>query len=175
MKPINFVSIIGMSMLLLLSYFMFENLEERKDISPVSIIYSSESSKRKNENNVDNPIEKKSYTHNYKSKNPNIIKKSRNTCFELDESTIALWKFNGDYETSFKNEKNNLFGKFIGNPTSVKGKFGNAIHFDGVDDYGNCNFNPPEKNCTYEIWYKPDQVSDKNGWVWMDGGYTIQD
>ncbi|MEY4572398.1 MAG: hypothetical protein RLZ10_1637 [Bacteroidota bacterium] len=170
MKPINFLSIIGMSILLLITYFLFEDLNDSKNQSHLPIVSSSDYAARKNEVKVDNLIDKKSYTHNYKSKIPNIIKKSRNTCFELEESTIALWRFNGDYETSFKNEKNNIFGKFIGNPTSVKGKFGNAIHFDGIDDYGNCNFNPPEKNCTYEIWYKPDEVSDKNGWVWMGWG-----
>jgi hypothetical protein len=113
------------------------------------------------EQNPKKPTEKK--------KKP-TIRTRKNTCFKLDKSTIALWRFNGNKENIFINEKNRLSGSFIGNPSIVNGKFGEALHFDGIDDYGNCNFNPPEKNCTYEIWFKPDARAYETEWVWMGWG-----
>jgi hypothetical protein len=172
MKPTTFLSIIGTSILFLLAYFQFNLknsetarvVEGNKDSSLVEIALV--------EDEKEAPVDEELVIDddNGKSRPFPSLNKRRKVCFDLNESTIALWRFNGDRETSFINEKNNVMGSFKGNPTVVKGKFGDAIHFDGIDDYANCNFNPPEKNCTYEIWYKPDEVADKNGWVWMGWG-----
>jgi hypothetical protein len=172
MKPTTFLSIIGTSILFLLAYFQFNLknsetarvVEGNKDSSLVEIALV--------EDEKEAPVDEELVIDNDNGKSRPFpsLNKRRKVCFDLNESTIALWRFNGDRETSFINEKNNVMGSFKGNPTVVKGKFGDAIHFDGIDDYANCNFNPPEKNCTYEIWYKPDEVADKNGWVWMGWG-----
>jgi hypothetical protein len=172
MKPTTFLSIIGISILFLLAYFQFNLknsetarvVEGNKDSSLVEIALVED------EKEVSVDEELVIDDDNRKSRPFPSVNKRRKECFDLNESTIALWRFNGEVENSFKNEKNNVLGRFLGNPTMVKGKFGDAVHFDGIDDYGNCNFDPPEKNCTYEIWYKPDAQADENGWVWMGWG-----
>lgn len=172
MKPTTFLFIIGISIVFLLTYFQFNlknsettgEVEDKKDSSSVEIAFVED------EKEVPVYEEMEISNHNRKSLPFPSKNRRRKECFELNESTIALWRFNGEVENSFKNEKNNVLGRFLGNPTMVKGKFGDAVHFDGIDDYGNCNFNPPEKNCSYEIWYKPDAQADENGWVWMGWG-----
>jgi hypothetical protein len=174
MKPTTFLSIIGISGLFLIAYFQFD-FKNNKSETKVKMAETEEFSssdhthyeEKQNVPFIPNP----EFENQYKNSSPTRhLKKRKKECFELSESTVALWRFNGDRETSFINEKNNVKGSYKGNPTVVKGKFGDAIHFDGIDDYANCNFNPPEKNCTYEIWYKPDEGADKNGWVWMGWG-----
>jgi hypothetical protein len=170
MKPTTFLSIIGISILFLFAYIEFDNLNSKKSSEEPKIISSYSSPVIQNEETIaysSSPDIRNEYIN---PKTPIRFKSKRKSCFELNESTIALWRFNGDRATSFINEKNNVMGSFKGNPTVVEGKFGNAVHFDGIDDYGNCNFDPPEKNCTYEIWYKPDAQADENGWVWMGWG-----
>ena len=172
MKPTTFLSIIGISILFLLAYFQFNLknsetarvVEGNKDSSLVEIALVED------EKEVSVDEELVIDDDNRKSRPFPSLNKRTKECFDLNESTIALWRFNSEVENSFKNEKNNVLGSFLGNPTMVKGKFGDAVHFDGIDDYGNCNFDPPEKNCTYEIWYKPDAQADENGWVWMGWG-----
>lgn len=172
MKPTTFLSIIGISIVFLLAYFQFnlKNSETASDVEGNKDSSSVEIALVEDEKVV--PVDEDLVIDddNRKSRPFPSLNKRRKECFDLNESTIALWRFNGEVENSFKNEKNSVLGRFLGNPTMVKGKFGDAVHFDGIDDYGNCNFNPPEKNCTYEIWYKPDAQADENGWVWMGWG-----
>jgi hypothetical protein len=176
MKPTTFLSLIGISVLFLIAYFQFDFENEMTD-TQVSAITKTNQIESVDITEIKEEEEELTFPPyaDFPKINKNPIRteqlnKRRKHCFPLDANTIALWRFNGDKETSFLNEKNNILGSFKGNPTIVEGKFGNAIHFDGIDDYGNCNFNPPEKNCTYEIWYKPDEAADKNGWVWMGWG-----
>lgn len=169
MKTHAFISVIGISIILLFSYYEFEmnsNFVSNEPLIKTAMVVSDAPVKR--------PIldtRRPKISNELRDTKKTIrVEKKRNECFELDESTIALWRFNEENGATFKNEKNNVLGNYKGNPTSVKGKFGNAIKFDGIDDYGNCNFNPQEKNCTYEIWYKPDLTPDNDGWVWMGWG-----
>jgi hypothetical protein len=100
----------------------------------------------------------------------NKVVEKKKTCFEKDEATVALWRFDDGSGDTFKNEVGDKNGILGGKPTWVDGKYGKALHFDGIDDFGDCKINPPENNCTYEIWYKPDVPSDKDGWIWMGWG-----
>ena len=81
-----------------------------------------------------------------------------NSTSQLNDTTttIALWHFD---ETSGNpaNEKGGS-GTMYGGPVYTQGKFGNAMYFDGVNDYGKLNQNAPENNFTYEFWIKFDGI-----------------
>ncbi|MBF0433060.1 MAG: LamG domain-containing protein [Fibrobacteria bacterium] len=95
--------------------------------------------------------------------------KSEPVAFEADSSTIALWHFDEGEGSDFKNEISGK-GELAGGPEWVDGKFGKALYFDGLDDYGQCNFNPPERNFTVEVWYKPENPPDNFGFILLIGG-----
>ena len=76
-----------------------------------------------------------------------------NSAFTADANTVAIWHFDEGTGTSFSNEMGGS-GQLVGNPTWVDGRFGKAIEYDGVDDRGQTNFDPPENNTTYEFWVK---------------------
>ncbi|NLH16895.1 MAG: LamG domain-containing protein [Phycisphaerae bacterium] len=60
---------------------------------------------------------------------------------------VAHYKFDGNANDS---SGNNLHGTAYGGPTYVPGVFGQAIRFDGIDDYVNCG-NSPLFNITSQI------------------------
>jgi len=77
-----------------------------------------------------------------------------NAPFTSDSNTIGLWHFdetNGS--TTFANVTGSN-GTLTNNPQFVSGKFGNAVYFNGTNQYGNCNLSIPSSNITLEFWYK---------------------
>jgi hypothetical protein len=77
-----------------------------------------------------------------------------NAPFTSDSNTIGLWHFdetNGS--TTFANAVGSN-GTLTNNPQFVSGKFGNAVYFNGTNQYGNCNLSIPSSNITLEFWYK---------------------
>jgi hypothetical protein len=89
--------------------------------------------------------------------------------FSNDSSTLALWRFDDATGSTFENLKGGS-GTLYGGYTWIDGRFGKAIQLDGTSGYGNCNINPPENNCTYEIWYKPIDIANNKGWITMGWG-----
>ena len=63
-------------------------------------------------------------------------------------------------------------GKILGGAARVKGKFGTALSFDGVDDYVDCGAKPSlniGKSGTVMFWFKP-KTSPQGGLVgWATG------
>ncbi|MBF0433289.1 MAG: hypothetical protein HQK83_18565 [Fibrobacteria bacterium] len=101
----------------------------------------------------------------------NLDKPVKSMAFEADSNTVALWHFDEGEGGSFKNEMGGNGSLFGGNGvTWVDGKFGKAVHFDGASGYGNANINPPENNCSYEMWYKPDNPPATTGVIWIGWG-----
>ena len=74
----------------------------------------------------------------------------------LDVNTIGLWHFDEALgSTSFINSANvSNNGLTVGNCSFMQGKAGNAIYFDGVSGYANCNMGIPNSNFTIEFWFK---------------------
>ena len=80
---------------------------------------------------------------------------NQNMPFTQDPNTVALWRFNEVSGNSFNNEIGGS-GSLFNGATFQNGRFGNAVYFDGVNDYGNCNFNMIENNYTIDAWVKLD-------------------
>jgi len=78
---------------------------------------------------------------------------SANQPFSADANTVALWHFDEGTGSTFGNAQGGS-GQLVGGPAWVAGKFGTAVQYDGVDDRGQTNFDPPENNTTYEFWVK---------------------
>ena len=51
------------------------------------------------------------------------------------ETCVGMWLFDGNADDS---SGNNNHGALVGDPQWVVGQFGNALEFDGVDDYVDC-------------------------------------
>jgi hypothetical protein len=77
-----------------------------------------------------------------------------NLPFTVDANTIGLWHFDESSGSSFANSASATNGILTNNPQFTSGKFGNAIYFNGSNQYGNCNLNIPENNITFEFWFK---------------------
>jgi hypothetical protein len=80
----------------------------------------------------------------------------------VDGDTVALWHFDESvgttaYDCSGNGNDGTINGAKWAGPTWVDGKFGNALSFDGVDDYvevgDDVSLNPLE--ITIEAWIKP--------------------
>ena len=109
------------------------------------------------------------------AKTPEEISNHYNSNKELtaDANTIGLWHFNESDGNSFANEAGGS-GTLYGSPVFTEGKFANAIYFDGTDDYGNCNVNPPENNRTIEFWIKFDGfLNRKQSPIMAYGSYAV--
>ena len=55
------------------------------------------------------------------------------------QTAVGIWRFdegNGDVTEDASGHGND--GKFVGDPKWVEGRFGKALHLDGVDDYVDC-------------------------------------
>ena len=69
--------------------------------------------------------------------------------------------------TAYDNTTHGLNGTLCGNMTDanwVSGKFGNALDFDGVDDYVNCGNDPSLQltgDLTLSLWIKPDNLNQR--------------
>ncbi|MDA8859812.1 BspA family leucine-rich repeat surface protein, partial [bacterium] len=77
-----------------------------------------------------------------------------NQPFETDESTIGHWHFDENSGTSVSNSKGGASGTLYNGLTFNPGKFGNALHFDGLNDRANLNFDMPEASFSLEFWTK---------------------
>ncbi|MBP9759117.1 prepilin-type N-terminal cleavage/methylation domain-containing protein [Candidatus Dojkabacteria bacterium] len=77
--------------------------------------------------------------------------------YDYAPPAIAHWRFDeGSGTTATDSSGNALNGVLTGGPTWVTGKYGNAISFDGVDDYVVVSNNPfinmGNGNYSYEAW-----------------------
>jgi hypothetical protein len=91
--------------------------------------------------------------------------------FSADANTLGLWHFDEASGTSFANALGGN-GMLYNGASFVTGKFGNAVYFDGIDDRGNCNLNPPENNITVELWSKLDGYSHQTDIIQLYGMYN---
>ncbi len=92
--------------------------------------------------------------------------------FNLDKNTIALWHFDEGFGTVAVDEsKNNYHGILGGDgegqdlPSWTTGKFGNALEFDGIDDFvdlfKDTEFHfTPGNEYTIELWIKPNRTNN---------------
>lgn len=67
----------------------------------------------------------------------------------VEKGLVSYWSFNNIEDETVKDEWGNNDGTFEG-PEKVEGKYGNALTFDGQDDYVNCG-NDESLNITDEI------------------------
>ena len=98
---------------------------------------------------------------------------SSNLPFTTDANTIDLWHFdetNGS--TIFANVSSATNGTLINNPQFTAGKFGNAIYFNGINQYGNCNISIPSSNITFEFWFKTNSLINNTTIIQPYGGYS---
>jgi len=91
--------------------------------------------------------------------------------FSADANTIGLWHFDEASGTSFSNDVGGN-GVLYNGASFATGKFGNAVYFDGIDDRGNCNLNPPENNITVELWAKLDGFNHGTDIIQLYGMYN---
>jgi hypothetical protein len=74
---------------------------------------------------------------------------------EAPNGMLAYWKFDEDSETTAIDSANSHTGTLIGDPIRTNGKVGNALDFDGVDDYVTIPREPAlegMESFTYEAW-----------------------
>jgi len=78
-----------------------------------------------------------------------------------DANTIGLWHFNEANNTSgeFLDTVTNTNGTLYNNPYFGPGKFGNAIYFDGISQYADCNRGMPTDDITIEFWFRNSSFS----------------
>ena len=96
-----------------------------------------------------------------------------NAPFSTDANTIDLWHFdepNGS--TIFANAVSSTNGTLFNNPQFKTGRFSNAIYFDGISQYGNCNVSIPTSNITFEFWFKTNTTASNNSMIQAYGAYN---
>lgn len=81
----------------------------------------------------------------------------------VDHHTIGLYDFNSNSGSTINNSANGVSGTLFNGVLFTEGKYDNAIYFDGVDDYADCNLDIPEDNITIEFWIKLDGLSKDEG------------
>tara|TARA_R110002049_G_scaffold268752_1_gene445480 strand:+ start:6201 stop:7139 length:939 start_codon:yes stop_codon:yes gene_type:complete len=81
----------------------------------------------------------------------------------IDHHTIGLYDFNSNSGSDINNSANGVSGTLYNGASFTKGKYGNAIYFDGVDDYADCNLDIPEEDITIEFWIKLDGLPKEEG------------
>jgi len=91
---------------------------------------------------------------------------------------VGWWRFNGNADDSSGNNNN---GAVEGGATYDPSPMGQALSFDGVDDYVNCGSGAilkPTQNITIEMWVKPsltqNQYADILGCHQYNQGYVVQ-
>ncbi len=82
------------------------------------------------------------------------------TDFAVEANTFALWRFDEGVGSAINSSIGSYPGNLVGTPQWVTGKFGNALSFDGVNDYGFVNLNLPTSNVTYETWVRFNATSN---------------
>ena len=80
----------------------------------------------------------------------NYFPSNLHTC--VDEDTVAYWSFDGTAEDRSGNGND---GELFNGPVYVDGFLGNALQFDGVNDYFISTFPLPAGGFTIEYWIKP--------------------
>lgn len=91
-----------------------------------------------------------------------------NSVFQNDSNTIGLWHFD---ETSGSSYSSEIGVAGVGyNTTSVLGKFGRAISFDGVSSRAQISQSVPTSNVTLEFWIKPVDITSE---VWAISFYGM--
>jgi hypothetical protein len=108
---------------------------------------------------------------NYAFINTTISSTSNTTAFiDWNRSLAGWWRFNGENGESatffrdWSSFGNNATCSGTGCPTSTTGKYGNALKFDGSNDYinaGHAGSLNITKNITVEAWIKLDKL---NAW-----------
>ena len=90
-----------------------------------------------------------------------------------DANTVSLWKFDETSGKNFSNQVQGLTnGTLNGNAQFQQGKFSNAVYFDGVNSYGDCNYDMPESNVTLEFWVKLDGIKSPETIIQPYGMYS---
>ncbi len=96
----------------------------------------------------------------------------------LSSGLVGWWRFNGDADDSSGNNNN---GTVEGGAIYEPSPMGQALSFDGVDDYVNCGSGAilkPTQNITIEMWVKPsstqNQYADILGGHQNNQGYVVQ-
>ena len=83
---------------------------------------------------------------------------SANSPFTADVSTIGLFHLDNTTGNSINNAIGGTAATF-GTPALASGKFGQAMSFDGVDDYVRWSSSIPVNNMTIEFWVKSSDQS----------------
>ncbi|MCD6521935.1 LamG domain-containing protein [Candidatus Calescamantes bacterium] len=105
---------------------------------------------------------------------------------KVDKGLCAYWSFDeGKGQIAFDKSKNANHAVIHG-ARWVKGKFGSALYFDGIDDYVDCgndqSLNSPEKEITISLWFKPSITYDdafkgellcKNYYLYFHRGHIL--
>ena len=87
-----------------------------------------------------------------------------NSAQTLDNSTIGLWHLNESSGTVIANAVQNASsGSLTGGFKFVTGKSGNAVYFNGIDAFANCNINIPESPISIEFWFKSTSIPPTYG------------
>jgi hypothetical protein len=96
----------------------------------------------------------------------------------LPSGLVGWWRFNRDADDSSGNNNN---GTVEGGAIYEPSPMGQALSFDGVDDYVNCGSGAilkPTQNITIEMWVKPsstqNQYADILGGHQNNQGYVVQ-
>jgi len=78
---------------------------------------------------------------------------------DWDKSLVGYWNFNENSgSTAHDKSTYSNDGTLNNNPQWTNGKFGNALEFDGVDDYVDCGSDPSldiTDEITIEVWINP--------------------
>jgi type II secretory pathway pseudopilin PulG len=91
--------------------------------------------------------------------NPNLYETGTNLSLaSFYRETVGYWKFDeGSGQVAFDSSGYQNNGTLVNGPTWTTGKIGNALSFDGVDDYVDCGNNivlNPTQEITVEAWIK---------------------
>jgi hypothetical protein len=82
-----------------------------------------------------------------------------NQPFIADSNTIGLYNFDISNGTTLQNSGAGNNGNLFGGVNYVSGKFGQALNFDGIDDYARISQSLPTNIITIEFWFKSTDTS----------------
>ena len=90
------------------------------------------------------------------------------------DTVVGIWLFDeGSGDTAEDASKNGNDGTLMNGPEWVDGKFGEALSFDGVDDYvevpASASFSY-DKGYSFAIWFKANNVNSQQGPIGQNGG-----
>jgi uncharacterized membrane protein len=98
--------------------------------------------------------------------------------FTVDSNTVALWHFDtGTGSVLYDETINDNDGSILSGATWVTGKYGNALQFDGLDDY----VSVPDSNSlditnifTLEAWVYRDETGSRDMIIAKEASYFLQ-